>query len=213
MIEQLEIVDDVKSLDEAIELLSQYGEVLTGDDIPLPSITVEETTKVTNQIWHQDGLQTENQPKVQALWCEYADEECPSTEYLSTRIPDDIAEKYLHIKETYDFKTPIESGNFVKFDKRSHEKLYLKQINNTPNLMKNLIGKDIWGYYTRWCPMSRVEENIAKELSNYIFQQEPLEVHYKTNRLVIGNNYATIHRRTPNKNISGKRILHRAYVY
>tara|TARA_B100002019_G_scaffold119282_1_gene102392 strand:- start:22 stop:663 length:642 start_codon:yes stop_codon:yes gene_type:complete len=213
MIEQLEIVDDVKSLDEAIELLSQYGEVLTGDDIPLPSITVEETTKVTNQIWHQDGLQTENQPKVQALWCEYADEECPSTEYLSTRIPDDIAEKYLHIKETYDFKTPIESGNFVKFDKLSHAKLYVRQINNTPNLMKNLIDKDEWGYYTRWCPMSKVEENIAEELSDYIFQQEPLEVHYKTNRLVIGNNYATIHRRTPNKNISGKRILHRAYVY
>jgi len=38
------------------------------------------------------------------------------------------------------------------------------------------------------------------------------EVEWKTNRLVIANNFATLHRRTPFKNAQGERVICRAYV-
>ena len=39
------------------------------------------------------------------------------------------------------------------------------------------------------------------------------EIEWKTGRMVMSNNLTCLHRRTPNKNVTGKRLLSRAYVH
>ena len=58
----IEIIDDIKSLDDAKQYMSKYG--IVKDMIDLPEITSKETEDIPNQLWHQDGLQIEIRIKV-----------------------------------------------------------------------------------------------------------------------------------------------------
>ena len=88
----IEIIDNIESLDDAKQYMSKYGTVK--DMIDLPEIGKKETIDIPNQLWHQDGLQTESQPNYQALWCKYAEDKCPTTQYISSRISDELGKKY-----------------------------------------------------------------------------------------------------------------------
>ena len=141
----IEIIDGVKSLEVAKQLMQKYGTVK--DMIDLPEITNKETIDIPNQLWHQDGLQTEHQPKYQALWCKLAADKCPTTQYVSSRISKELGDKYYGLKCTFNFKKPIDEGRFYKFDTRLDQRLYLRRIYKGE---KDIIGKDEDGYFTRW---------------------------------------------------------------
>jgi|TARA_B110000977_G_scaffold44694_1_gene60757 hypothetical protein len=203
----IEIIDGVKSLEVAKQLMQKYGTVK--DMIDLPEITNKETIDIPNQLWHQDGLQTEHQPKYQALWCKLAADKCPTTQYVSSRISKELGDKYYGLKCTFNFKKPIDEGRFYKFDTRLDQRLYLRRIYKGE---KDIIGKDEDGYFTRWNEMAVLDLDIYKELRKAVLSNEVHEVKWKTNRLVIANNFATLHRRTPFTYPDGERIIFRAYV-
>ena len=50
-----QIIDNIHTKEQFMEELAKYGKVDT--EIDLPQITNKETSEVTEQIWHQDGLQ------------------------------------------------------------------------------------------------------------------------------------------------------------
>jgi hypothetical protein len=52
IIEVAEIFENVQSFDEAIQIAKQYGE--TDIDLDLKEVTLDETTSVPDQEWHQD---------------------------------------------------------------------------------------------------------------------------------------------------------------
>jgi len=203
----IEIVDNIKSLDEAKHYMSRYG--IVKDMIDLPEITSKETSEIPNQLWHQDGLQTERQPNYQALWCKYASENCPSTQYISSRISDSLGKKYEGLKCTFNFKKPIDEGRFYKFNNKLDQRLYLRRIYKGE---KNIVGKDNYSYFTRWNEMAVLSNDIYTELENAVMSNRIEEIEWKTNRLVIANNFTLLHRRTPYKNATGERIICRAYV-
>jgi len=203
----IEIIDNIESLAEAKLYMARYGKVK--DMIDLPEITSKETSEVPNQLWHQDGLQTENQPNYQALWCKKAANNCPTTQYMSTRISKSLGEKYKDLKTTFNFKKPIDEGKFYKFDSKLDQRLYLRRIYKGE---KNVIGKDENSYYTHWNEMATLDKDIYKELEQAVLSNPIEEVTWKTNRLVIANNFTTLHRRTPFKYAEGERIICRAYV-
>ena len=60
--------------------------------------------------------------------------------------------------------------------------------------------------------MAVLDEDVYKELENAVMSNKIEEVEWKTNRLVIANNFTLLHRRTPYKNATGERIICRAYV-
>ena len=102
----IEIIDDIKSLDDAKQYMTKYG--IVKDMIDLPEITSKETEDIPNQRCHQDVLQTENQPNYQALYCKMASSDCPRTQYISSRISDELGKKYEGLKCTFNFKKPID---------------------------------------------------------------------------------------------------------
>tara|TARA_Y100000389_G_scaffold95159_1_gene91812 strand:+ start:2579 stop:3196 length:618 start_codon:yes stop_codon:yes gene_type:complete len=201
----IKIIDNIHTKEDFIKELEKYGTV--NRDIDLPVITSKETKEVTEQIWHQDGLQIENQPQYQALWCSHAEEECPSTQYISTRISEEEALKHIDVIEGYEFKEAIDDGLFYRFEKESHKRYYLKKIYKGK---RPIILQDDIGYYTRWCPMSSYRN---ESLEKAVFKNEIQEIEWISGRVVISNNIATLHRRTPNKNVAGTRSLYRAYVH
>lgn len=203
----IEIIDDIKSLDDAKQYMTKYG--IVKDMIDLPEITSKETEDIPNQLWHQDGLQTENQPNYQALYCKMASSDCPSTQYISSRISDELGKKYEGLKCTFNFKKPIDEGRFYKFDSKLDQRLYLRRIYKGE---KEIVGKDEQGYFTRWNEMAVLDEDVYNELENAVMSNKIEEVEWKTNRLVIANNFTLLHRRTPFKNANGERIICRAYV-
>jgi len=203
----IEIVDNIENLFLAKQYMSKYG--IVKDMIDLPEITSKETEDIPNQLWHQDGLQTENQPNYQALYCKMASNDCPTTQYISTRISDELGKKYEGLKCKFNFKKPIDEGRFYKFDSKLDQRLYLRRIYKGE---KDIVGKDEQGYFTRWNEMAVLDENIYKELENAVMSNKIEEVEWKTNRLVIANNFTLLHRRTPYKNATGERIICRAYV-
>ena len=97
----IEIVDNIENLFLAKQYMSKYG--IVKDMIDLPEITSKETEDIPNQLWHQDGLQTENQPNYQALYCKMASNDCPTTQYISTRISDELGKKYEGLKCKFNF--------------------------------------------------------------------------------------------------------------
>ena len=200
----LEIVDGITSFEDAKEYMKKYGEVLT--DIDLPKITNKETAEVTEQVWHQDGLQTPNQPSYQALWCEEADDDCPATQFISTRIPRSLGLKYEDATITFDFARTIDDGQFFKFESKLDRRLYLRRLYKGH---WDAVDCDEVGFYTRWNPMASEE---ILELRDEIFKNPIEEVKWKAHRLVISNNKTMLHRRAPNDNINGRRVLCRAYV-
>jgi len=52
-----------------------------------------------------------------------------------------------------------------------------------------------------------------ESLEKAVFKNEIQEIEWISGRVVISNNIATLHRRTPNKNVAGTRSLYRAYVH
>ena len=117
--------------------------------------------------------------------------------------------KYESLKCTFNFKKPIDEGRFYKFDSKLDQRLYLRRIYKGE---KEIVGKDEQGYFTRWNEMANLDENVYKELQNAVLSNEIQEVQWKTNRLVIANNFTLLHRRTPFKYETGERIIFRAYV-
>jgi alpha-ketoglutarate-dependent taurine dioxygenase len=87
--------------------------------------------------------------------------------------------------------------------------LYLRRIYKGD---KEIIGKDDQGYFTRWNEMAVLNNDIYKELESAVMSNEVQEVKWKTNRLVVANNFTTLHRRTPFTYPDGERIIFRAYV-
>jgi len=203
----IEIIDNIESLDDAKQYMSKYGTVK--DMIDLPEIGKKETIDIPNQLWHQDCLQTESQPNYQALWCKYAEDKCPTTQYISSRISDELGKKYEGLKCKFNFKKPIDEGRFYKFDTKLDQRLYLRRIYKGD---KEIIGKDDQGYFTRWNEMAVLNNDIYKELESAVMSNEVQEVKWKTNRLVVANNFTTLHRRTPFTYPDGERIIFRAYV-
>ncbi len=203
----IEIIDNIESLENAKQYMSKYGTVK--DMIDLPEIGKKETIDIPNQLWHQDGLQTESQPNYQALWCKYAEDKCPTTQYISSRISDELGKKYEGLKCKFNFKKPIDEGRFYKFDTKLDQRLYLRRIYKGD---KEIIGKDDQGYFTRWNEMAVLNNDIYKELESAVMSNEVQEVKWKTNRLVVANNFTTLHRRTPFTYPDGERIIFRAYV-
>ena len=107
------------------------------------------------------------------------------------------------------FKKSIDEGRFYKFDTKLDQRLYLRRIYKGE---KEIIGKDKQGYFTRWNEMANLDEDTYRELENAVLKNEIHEVEWKTNRLVIANNFTLLHRRTPFKYESGERVIFRAYV-
>ena len=60
--------------------------------------------------------------------------------------------------------------------------------------------------------MAVLDEDIYNELENAVMSNKVEEIEWKTNRLVIANNFTLLHRRTPFRNANGERIICRAYV-
>ena len=138
-----------------------------------------------------------------------ASSDCPSTQYISTRISDDLGKKYEGLKCTFNFKKPIDEGRFYKFDSKLDQRLYLRRIYKGE---KEIVGKDNQGYFTRWNEMAVLDEDAYNELKVAVMSNKIEEVKWKTNRVVIANNFTLLHRRTPFKNANGERIICRAYV-
>ena len=164
----IEIVDNIENLFLAKQYMSKYG--IVKDMIDLPEITSKETEDIPNQLWHQDGLQTENQPHYQALYCKMASNDCPTTQYISTRISDELGKKYEGLKCKFNFKKPIDEGRFYKFDSKLDQRLYLRRIYKGE---KDIVGKDEQGYFTRWNEMAVLDEDVYKEL---VGQKRPLAI-------------------------------------
>jgi len=206
----IEIYDNVETFDDAINMLGCYGNV--DIELDLKQVTIKETASVTLQEWHQDGSHVRYFPKYSALWCEKCDESSPVTQIISTRLSDDVAEKYKNVMVTLDFKKTINDNTFFKFETKAQARLYSIKANKTP---MNLIEKDEKGYYTRWCPFTKItsdNEQILKEIGDIVLSQDITEVAWKPKRLLFMENKSALHRRKPDFNVNGERILWRAYI-
>lgn len=199
--------ENIETFEQAIEICKQYGEVQT--ELNLGTVTQKETSTVPDQEWHQDGSHVVDFPKYAALWCEDAEENCPATQYISTRLDEDIAKKYIGIETGLDFAKPMDAGKFFIFETKAQERLYRMKAyrGKTP-----LIQRDEKGYYARWCPFTILPEEINQELSDLFLTREIKEVYWKPKKLAIYANHSTIHRRRPHYHPDGFRILRRAYI-
>ncbi len=206
-IEVFKIWEDVKSFDEALEIAKEYGE--TDIELDLKVVTTDETTSVPDQEWHQDGSHVRYFPKYSALWCEDAEEECPVTQIISTRVSDEVGEKYKDLDVHLDFKKTIDENKFFKFNNKAHGRLYAMKARK---LSSKLIGKDDFGYYTRWCPFTILPEEDHKFFTDLILSREVTDIVWKPNMYLIMQNYATLHRRKPFHNLNGHRRLKRVYI-
>lgn len=203
-IESIRIIDDV-TWEQAIDYGKQYGEV--HHDIKLATITEDETIKVPDQEWHQDGSHLKEFPKYAMLWCEDAEDKCPSTEFISTRIPKELALKYKDVYANLDFKEVLDENRLFKFDSELDKRFYRKTAYKGST---QLVGEDEFGHWLRWCPFSSLDSDAHEEISKLILSKPSHIVDWKPGRLVISNNHATLHRRLSITN--GHRILHRAYI-
>ena len=208
-VETFKIFDDVPTFDDALKIISEYGEPDTNLD--LPEVSLDETTSVPDQEWHQDGSHVKYFPIYSALWCERASENSPITQIVSTRITSDLAEKYKDQMVGLNFKKTIDENKFFKFQNKVHARLYSMKAHKakTP-----LVDKDNEGYYVRWCPFTIMDDPKDHEFfQKHILEERTWhEITWKPNRLLIMQNHATIHRRKPFVNLENDRLLKRCYV-
>jgi len=207
IIEVAEIFENVKSFEEAIQIAAQYGE--TDVELDLKEVTLDETTSVPDQEWHQDGSHVRYFPKYSALWCEQTEENSPITQIISTRVSDEVGEKYKDVDVYLDFKRTIDENKFFKFKNKAHGRLYAMKARK---ISSKLIEKDEVGYYTRWCPFTILSDEDTKFFSDLILNREITEVVWRPNRFLIMQNHATLHRRKPFANIDKQRVLKRIYI-
>lgn len=207
IVEVAEIFENVKSFDEAIQIAAQYGE--TDVELDLKEVTLDETTSVPDQEWHQDGSHVRYFPKYSALWCAEAEENSPITQIISTRVSDEVGEKYKDVDVYLDFKRTIDENKFFKFKNKAHGRLYAMKARK---ISSKLIEKDEVGYYTRWCPFTILPKDDMEFFSDLILNREITEVVWRPNKFLIMQNHATLHRRKPFQDIDKKRVLKRIYI-
>jgi hypothetical protein len=207
IIEVAEIFENVQSFDEAIQIAKQYGE--TDIELDLKEVTLDETTSVPDQEWHQDGSHVRYFPKYSALWCAEAEDNSPITQILSTRVSDEVGEKYQDVDVYLDFKKTIDENKFFKFKNKAHGRLYAMKARK---MSSKLIEKDQVGYYTRWCPFTILPDEDTKFFSDLILNREITEVVWQPNKFLIMQNHATLHRRKPFQDIDKHRVLKRIYI-
>ena len=207
IVEVAQVWDDVKTFDDAVAIAAEHGE--PDIELDLKEVTLDETTSVPDQEWHQDGSHVRYFPKYSALWCEKADDPCPMTQVISTRVSEEVAEKYKGVKVNLDFRKTIDENKFFKFKNKAHGRLYA--IKAFKHYM-DLIEKDDVGYYTRWCPFTILPEEDHKFFTDLILSQEPLEIEWKPHKFMIMQNHATLHRRKPFANVDKERVLKRIYI-
>jgi|TARA_R110000782_G_scaffold92001_1_gene175312 hypothetical protein len=207
IIEVAEIFENVQSFDEAIQIAKQYGE--TDTELDLKEVTLDETTSVPDQEWHQDGSHVRYFPKYSALWCAEAEDNSPITQILSTRVSDEVGEKYQDVDVYLDFKKTIDENKFFKFKNKAHGRLYAMKARK---MSSKLIEKDQVGYYTRWCPFTILPDEDTKFFSDLILNREITEVVWQPNKFLIMQNHATLHRRKPFQDIDKHRVLKRIYI-
>ena len=207
IVEVAEIFENVKSFDEAIQIAAQYGE--TDVELDLKEVTLDETTSVPDQEWHQDGSHVRYFPKYSALWCAEAEGNSPITQIISTRVSDEVGEKYKDVDVYLDFKRTIDENKFFKFKNKAHGRLYAMKARK---ISSKLIEKDEVGYYTRWCPFTILPKDDMEFFSDLILNREITEVVWRPNKFLIMQNHATLHRRKPFQDIDKKRVLKRIYI-
>lgn len=207
IVEVFDLYDDVETFDDAIKIAKEYGEADT--ELDLKEVTLDETTSVPDQEWHQDGSHVRYFPKYSALWCEKAEVDSPITQIISSRIPEEIAKKYEGIEVSLNFKKTIDENKFFKFKSKAHGRLYAQKAFKGKTL---LVEKDSSGYYTRWCPFTILPEDDMEILHNAVFSNQVHEIVWKPKRLLIMQNHATLHRRKPFANIDKERVLKRIYI-
>jgi hypothetical protein len=207
IVEVAGIFENVKSFEEAIQIAAQYGE--TDVELDLKEVTLDETTSVPDQEWHQDGSHVRYFPKYSALWCAEAEENSPITQIISTRVSDEVGEKYKDVDVYLDFKRTIDENKFFKFKNKAHGRLYAMKARK---ISSKLIEKDEVGYYTRWCPFTILPKDDMEFFSDLILNREITEVVWQPNKFLIMQNHATLHRRKPFQNIDKKRVLKRIYI-
>ena len=207
IVEVAEIFENVKSFEEATQIAAQYGE--TDVELDLKEVTLDETTSVPDQEWHQDGSHVRYFPKYSALWCAEAEENSPITQIISTRVSDEVGEKYKDLDVYLDFKRTIDENKFFKFKNKAHGRLYAMKARK---ISSKLIEKDEVGYYTRWCPFTILPKDDMEFFSDLILNREITEVVWQPNKFLIMQNHATLHRRKPFQNIDKKRVLKRIYI-
>lgn len=207
IVEVAEIFENVKSFEEATQIAAQYGE--TDVELDLKEVTLDETTSVPDQEWHQDGSHVRYFPKYSALWCAEAEENSPITQIISTRVSDEVGEKYKDLDVYLDFKRTIDENKFFKFKNKAHGRLYAMKARK---ISSKLIEKDEVGYYTRWCPFTILPKDDMEFFSDLILNREITEVVWRPNKFLIMQNHATLHRRKPFQDIDKKRVLKRIYI-
>ena len=207
IVEVAEIFENVKSFEEATQIAAQYGE--TDVELDLKEVTLDETTSVPDQEWHQDGSHVRYFPKYSALWCAEAEGNSPITQIISTRVSDEVGEKYKDVDVYLDFKRTIDENKFFKFKNKAHGRLYAMKARK---ISSKLIEKDEVGYYTRWCPFTILPKDDMEFFSDLILNREITEVVWRPNKFLIMQNHATLHRRKPFQNIDKKRVLKRIYI-
>ena len=207
IVEVAEIFENVKSFEEATQIAAQYGE--TDVELDLKEVTLDETTSVPDQEWHQDGSHVRYFPKYSALWCAEAEENSPITQIISTRVSDEVGEKYKDVDVYLDFKRTIDENKFFKFKNKAHGRLYAMKARK---ISSKLIEKDEVGYYTRWCPFTILPKDDMEFFSDLILNREITEVVWRPNKFLIMQNHATLHRRKPFQDIDKKRVLKRIYI-
>lgn len=207
IIEVFELFDKVETFEDAVNIASEYGEADT--ELDLKEVTLEETTSVPDQEWHQDGSHVRYFPKYSALWCESTEEDSPITQIVSSRISDELAEKYLDVEVSLNFKKTIDDNKFFKFKSKAHGRLYAQKAFKGKT---KLVEKDSVGYYTRWCPFTILPEEDMEVFHNAVFSNTVHEIEWKPDRLLIMQNHATLHRRKPFQNVDKNRMLKRIYI-
>ena len=207
IVEVAEIFENVKSFEEATQIAAQYGE--TDVELDLKEVTLDETTSVPDQEWHQDGSHVRYFPKYSALWCAEAEGNSPITQIISTRVSDEVGEKYKDLDVYLDFKRTIDENKFFKFKNKAHGRLYAMKARK---ISSKLIEKDEVGYYTRWCPFTILPKDDMEFFSDLILNREITEVVWRPNKFLIMQNHATLHRRKPFQDIDKKRVLKRIYI-
>lgn len=207
IIEIFELFDDVDTFEDAIQIASGYGR--PDIELDLKAITLDETTSVPDQEWHQDGSHVRYFPKYTALWCESTEPNSPITQIVSSRISDNLAEKYKNVEVSLNFKKTIDDNKFFKFKSKAHGRLYAMKAFKGKT---KLVEKDSVGYYTRWCPFTILPEEDMKIFNDAVFSNPVHEIEWKPNRFLIMQNHATLHRRKPFTNIDKHRILKRIYI-
>ena len=207
IIEVSKVFDNVETFEDAVRIAGEYGDA--DIELDLKEVTLDETTSVPDQEWHQDGSHVKYFPKYSALWCEQTEKNSPITQIISTRVSNEVGEKYKDVDVHLDFKKTIDENKFFKFKNKAHGRLYAMKARK---ISSKLIERDDIGYYTRWCPFTILPKEDMNFFSDLILNREITEIIWEPKKFLIMQNHACLHRRKPFANIDKQRVLKRIYI-